>query len=37
MVRPTLITSPVAFICVLRRLLAPSSLSKGKRAILLTT
>ena len=37
MVRPMLITSPVAFIWVERRLLAEANLSNGKRAILVTT
>ena len=36
-VRPTAMTSPVAFICVESRRLALSNLSKGKRAILVTT
>ena len=36
-VRPMAITSPVAFICVDRVLELPSSLSNGKRAILVTT
>ena len=37
MVRPTAITSPVAFICVPSLWLAPANLSKGKRGILVTT
>ena len=35
-VRPTAITSPVAFIWVPSRLVASLNLSKGKRAILVT-
>lgn len=36
-VRPTAITSPVAFICVPSLFEASENLSKGKRAIFVTT